>query len=86
MGLDLKSLTDEGQLLLDALQAQAQTGVLLKSFVMVTIVIGVASSVLLSILSQAARDRDYARHRGQPSHGGGLQSEPLAGAAGQNRV
>ena len=85
-GLDLKSLTDEGQLLLDALQAQAQTGVLLKSFAMVTIVIGAASSVLLSILSQAARDRDYARHRGQPSHGGGLQSEPLAGAAGQNRV
>ena len=48
-GLDLKSLTEDGQLLLDALQAQAQTGVLLKSFAMVTIVIGAASSLLLSI-------------------------------------
>ncbi len=47
-GLDAKSWTEEGQQLLDALQAQAQTGLILKSFAMVTIVIGVASSLLLS--------------------------------------
>lgn len=47
-GLSAKSWTEEGQQLLDALQAQAQTGLILKSFAMVTIVIGVASSLLLS--------------------------------------
>lgn len=47
-GLDAKSWTEEGQQLLDALQAQAQTGLILKSFAMVTIIIGVASSLLLS--------------------------------------
>jgi lipoprotein-releasing system permease protein len=47
-GLDAKSWTEEGQQLLDALQAQAQTGLILKSFAMVTIVIGVASALLLS--------------------------------------
>ncbi len=47
-GLDAKSWTEEGQQLLDALDAQAQTGLILKSFAMVTIVIGVASSLLLS--------------------------------------
>jgi lipoprotein-releasing system permease protein len=34
--------------LLDALKAQAQTGLLLKSFALITIVIGVASALLLS--------------------------------------
>ena len=47
-GLDAKSWTEDGQQLLDALGAQAQTGLILKSFAMVTIVIGVASSLLLS--------------------------------------
>jgi lipoprotein-releasing system permease protein len=47
-GLDARPWTEEGQQLLDALQAQAQTGLILKSFAMVTIVIGVASSLLLS--------------------------------------
>jgi lipoprotein-releasing system permease protein len=47
-GLDARPWTEGGQQLLDALQAQAQTGLILKSFAMVTIVIGVASSLLLS--------------------------------------
>ena len=47
-GLNAKSWTEDGQQLLDALDAQAQTGLILKSFAMVTVVIGVASSLLLS--------------------------------------
>jgi lipoprotein-releasing system permease protein len=47
-GLDARSWTEQAAQLLDALQAQAQTGYLLKAFAMVTIIIGVASALLLS--------------------------------------
>lgn len=47
-GLDARSWTEQAAQLLDALQAQAQTGYLLKSFAMVTIIIGIASALLLS--------------------------------------
>ncbi|MCZ8153359.1 MAG: ABC transporter permease [Rhodobacteraceae bacterium] len=47
-GLDVRSWTEQAAQLLDALQAQAQTGYLLKTFAMVTIIIGVASALLLS--------------------------------------
>ena len=40
--------TENAAQLLDALKAQGQTGLLLKSFALVTIVIGVASALLLS--------------------------------------
>ncbi len=47
-GLPAKSWTEDGAQLLEALSAQAQTGYFLKTFAMITIIIGVASSILLS--------------------------------------
>jgi lipoprotein-releasing system permease protein len=47
-GLPAKSWTEDGAQLLEALNAQAQTGYFLKTFAMITIVIGVASALLLS--------------------------------------
>lgn len=47
-GLDARSWTEQAAQLLDALEAQAQTGYILKSFALLTIVIGVASALLLS--------------------------------------
>ncbi len=47
-GLDAVPWTDGAQQLMEALNAQAQTGYFLKSFALITIVIGVASALLLS--------------------------------------
>lgn len=47
-GLSATSWTENAAQLLDALKAQAQTGLMLKSFALITIVIGVASALLLS--------------------------------------
>jgi lipoprotein-releasing system permease protein len=47
-GLPASSWIENAQQLLDALKAQAQTGLMLKSFALITIVIGVASALLLS--------------------------------------
>ena len=47
-GLPAVSWTREGARLLEALRAQKQTGYFLKSFAMITIIIGVASSLMLS--------------------------------------
>ena len=47
-GLPATSWTENAAQLLDALEAQAQTGLMLKSFALITIVIGVASALLLS--------------------------------------
>ena len=47
-GLPAKSWTVDGAQLLEALSAQAQTGYFLKTFAMITIIIGVASALLLS--------------------------------------
>jgi lipoprotein-releasing system permease protein len=47
-GLDAKSWTEQAAQLLEALKAQAQTGYILKAFAMLTIIIGVASALLLS--------------------------------------
>lgn len=47
-GLDAVPWTDGAAQLLEALNAQAQTGYFLKSFALITIVIGVASALLLS--------------------------------------
>jgi len=47
-GLDAKSWTDGAEQLMQALSAQAQTGYFLKTFALITIVIGVASALLLS--------------------------------------
>jgi lipoprotein-releasing system permease protein len=47
-GLPAKSWTVDGAQLLEALKAQAQTGYFLKTFAMITIIIGVASALLLS--------------------------------------
>ncbi len=47
-GLPATPWTENAAQLLDALKAQGQTGLLLKSFALVTIVIGVASALLLS--------------------------------------
>ncbi len=47
-GLPAKSWTEDGAQLLEALKAQAQTGYFLKTFAMITIIIGVASALLLS--------------------------------------
>lgn len=47
-GLPATSWTENAQQLLDALKAQAQTGLMLKSFALITIVIGVASALMLS--------------------------------------
>jgi lipoprotein-releasing system permease protein len=47
-GLDAKSWTEAGAQLLAALQTQAQLGYILEGFAMLTIIIGVASALLLS--------------------------------------
>ncbi len=47
-GMQAKSWTEQGAQVLSALAAQGQTGLLLKSFAMVSIVIGIASSLMLS--------------------------------------
>lgn len=47
-GLDATSWTKDAAQLMDALNAQAQTGYILKTFAMITIIIGVASALLLS--------------------------------------
>jgi lipoprotein-releasing system permease protein len=47
-GLNAVSWTVDGAQLLEALSAQSQTGLFLKSFALLTIVIGVASALLLS--------------------------------------
>jgi lipoprotein-releasing system permease protein len=47
-GLDAKSWTEEAEQLKQALNAQAQTGYFLKTFALITIVIGVASALMLS--------------------------------------
>ena len=47
-GLDAVPWTDGAEQLMEALDAQAQTGLFLKSFALITIVIGVASALLLS--------------------------------------
>lgn len=47
-GLDATSWVENAAQLLEALNAQAQTGYFLKTFALVTIVIGVASALLLS--------------------------------------
>lgn len=47
-GMPAKSWTEDGAQLLEALKAQAQTGYFLKTFAMITIIIGVASALLLS--------------------------------------
>ncbi|MFN3278674.1 MAG: ABC transporter permease [Paracoccus hibiscisoli] len=47
-GLDAVPWTDGAAQLMEALDAQAQTGYFLKSFALITIVIGVASALLLS--------------------------------------
>jgi len=47
-GLDAVSWTDGAEQLMEALSAQAQTGYFLKTFALITIVIGVASALLLS--------------------------------------
>lgn len=47
-GLDAKSWTEQAAQLMEALDAQAQTGYVLKTFALITIVIGVASALLLS--------------------------------------
>ncbi|MEO8669502.1 MAG: ABC transporter permease [Bauldia sp.] len=47
-GLPATSWTENAAQLLDALRAQAQTGLLLKSFALITIIIGIASALLLS--------------------------------------
>lgn len=47
-GLDARSWTEQAAQLLEALRAQAQTGYILKGFALLTIVIGVASALLLS--------------------------------------
>ena len=47
-GLDAVTWTDGAEQLMEALNAQAQTGCFLKTFALITIVIGVASALLLS--------------------------------------
>lgn len=47
-GLEAKSWTEQAAQLLDALNAQAQVGYILKTFAMITIIIGVSSALLLS--------------------------------------
>ncbi len=47
-GLPATSWTENAAQLLDALKAQGQTGLMLKTFALITIIIGVASALLLS--------------------------------------
>lgn len=53
-GLKAKSWTEQGAQVMSALKAQGQTGLLLKTFAMVSIVIGIASSLLLSTYRRKA--------------------------------
>lgn len=53
-GLKATSWTEQGAQVMSALAAQSQTGLLLKSFAMVSIVIGIASSLLLSTYRRRA--------------------------------
>jgi lipoprotein-releasing system permease protein len=53
-GLKATSWTEYGAQVMQALAAQGQTGLLLKSFAMVSIVIGIASSLLLSTYRRKA--------------------------------
>jgi lipoprotein-releasing system permease protein len=53
-GLDATSWTEQGAQVMQALDAQGQTGLLLKTFAMVSIVIGIASSLLLSTYRRKA--------------------------------
>lgn len=53
-GLKATSWTEQGAQVMSALDAQGQTGLLLKSFAMVSIVIGIASSLLLSTYRRRA--------------------------------
>ena len=53
-GLNAESWTEHGAEVLSALDAQSQTGLLLKTFAMVSIVIGIASSLLLSTYRRKA--------------------------------
>lgn len=49
-GLRTKAWTEENAQLFEGLDAQARTGVIIKAFALVTIVIGIASAMLLSIV------------------------------------
>jgi lipoprotein-releasing system permease protein len=53
-GLDARSWTEDGAQFLSALDAQANVGLLLKVFAMVSIMIGIASSLLLSTYRRKA--------------------------------
>ncbi len=53
-GLAAESWTKQGAEVLSALKAQGQTGLLLKTFAMVSIVIGIASSLMLSTYRRRA--------------------------------
>jgi lipoprotein-releasing system permease protein len=53
-GLDAQSWTEDGAQFLSALDAQANVGLLLKVFAMVSIMIGIASSLLLSTYRRKA--------------------------------
>ena len=53
-GLKATSWTEQGAQVMSALAAQGQTGLLLKSFAMISIVIGIASSLLLSTYRRKA--------------------------------
>lgn len=49
-GLEATPWTDENAQLFEALDAQARTGTIIKAFALITIVIGIASAMLLSIV------------------------------------
>src|SRR5690606_22504280 len=49
-GLKTTSWTEENEQLFEALDAQGRTGTIIKAFALVTIVIGIASAMLLSIV------------------------------------
>jgi lipoprotein-releasing system permease protein len=53
-GLDATAWTDDNAQLFEALDAQARTGTIIKAFALVTIVIGIASAMLLSIVRRRA--------------------------------
>lgn len=53
-GLPATSWTEDAAQLLDALRAQGRTGLMLKTFALITIVIGVASALLLSTYRRRA--------------------------------
>lgn len=53
-GLKATSWTEENTQLFDALDAQARTGTIIKAFALVTIIVGIASAMLLSIVRRRA--------------------------------